>query len=118
MEILKLLVLCPFSDILSHFIAKVISFFYANIFGHLLVKYISYKYIQIFIHVEIFTNIILWSRGPLGCTTHADITLYISQISDTCISSFMPLISPKHPPNISKISPRYPQFIHLREAIN
>ena len=27
MEILKLLVLCPFSDILSHFIAKVISFF-------------------------------------------------------------------------------------------
>ena len=82
--------------------------FYTNIFKHLLVKYIWYKYIQIFVHVEIFTNITLWSRGPLGCTTHADITLYISQIPDTCIPSFLPLISPRYQQDITKISPIYP----------
>ena len=54
--------------------------------------------------------------GPMCCTTHADITLYISQIPDTCISSFIPLISPKHPPDITKISPRYPRFIHLNTS--
>ena len=50
----------------------------------------------------------IWSRGPLGCTTQADITLYISHIPDACISSFIPLISPKHPTDITKISPIYP----------
>ena len=50
----------------------------------------------------------IWSRGPLGCTTQADITLYISHIPDACIPSFIPLISPKHPPDITKISSIYP----------
>ena len=90
--------------IMSNFLNKYVRTFVGKIY--------LIQYIRIFVLVEILTNITLWSRGPLGCTTLADITLYISQIPDT----FIPLISPKHPPDITKISPRYPQFIHLNTS--
>ena len=50
----------------------------------------------------------LWAVQP----SQISYSLYISQIPDTWIHSFIPLISPKRLPDFTNISPRYPQFIH------
>ena len=87
--------------------------FYKNTFGHLLLRYIWHKYIRIFIHVEMFTNITLWSWGPLGCTTLADITLTVYLPDSWYMNSLIhtlniPQTSPRFHQYITKISPIYP----------